>query len=306
MVLTVCLSVSAVILIIILYVNRRRRTSQTFKAYRGVATTTVKSPPAFSTTSHALQPRGVRHLRPTPGGIRAAFSSEESVSPFSSEHEDNFYDARDKFGSRSTMSSREPSPSSQYEDEEDDELEDYGEDHLGRVWFSVEYDKGGESLSVCVVKARNLSTLGRAVKTFDPFVKVQILPKRRRISCDQQTTHKRKTNRPNFNETFCFHMSLADLKCSSLQLTVCDGYRASQLSTIGQASFPLFELDTESKIDAWRDLEEPIEVNVKLLFCYFVVKTRLIQVFSRSRFWLSYFVLFSNYWYWNLFRCPLN
>ena len=264
-VLSVSLCALAVILILIIYLTWRRRQDKKYKHYTEIAKTAVK-PPTFTVhrTQHLLAPQQ-RPGHPGTYGIRPEkpFSSDESVSPLSSEHEDTYFDALDKGDggrSRESMSSREPSPASAFEEDEDaSEEEDYDEGNLGRVWFNLEYDKKGESLSACIVKARNLSTCGREVKANDPFIKLQILPDRKHIS--QQTTHKRKTNRPNFNETFYFHMPVIELDRSTLQLTVSNGYRASQQSTIGQVSFPLIEMDMEKKMELWRDLEQPVEVS---------------------------------------------
>ena len=56
-------------------------------------------------------------------------------------------------------------------------------------------------------------------------------------------------------------MPVIELDRSTLQLTVSNGYRASQQSTIGQVSFPLIEMDMEKKMELWRDLEQPVEVS---------------------------------------------
>ena len=55
--------------------------------------------------------------------------------------------------------------------DEDDDY-DFGPQHIGRIWFAVEYERETEKLLVTVIKARNLPnrSLGNA-NGCDPFVR---------------------------------------------------------------------------------------------------------------------------------------
>ena len=76
-----------------------------------------------------------------------------------------------------------------------------------------------------------------------------------------QSKSKRKTCRPNFDEMFYFNMPVSELKRCTLRLSVYDGFRASQQSVIGEVLFPLSELDTDQKLELWRDLAANEEVS---------------------------------------------
>lgn len=258
MVLTVVLGLLSVILLVTLYlVRRQRQQAEKYKQYSQIAKTAVQ-PPEF--TVKAAQQPGYppkKKLRRLPEKV---LSSEESLSPLSSE--EMFYDAQDRLEERASrsVSSREPSPASAPEDDEDDVGEDYPLDHLGRIWFNLEYDKSAESLAVTLVKARNLSPRGKTMKACDPFVKLHILcPEEKYVS---QSKSKRKTRRPNFDEMFYFNLSVSELQEGTLRLSVHDGYRASQQTVVGEVLFPLNELNTEHKIELWRDLVAIEEVRV--------------------------------------------
>lgn len=255
-VLTVALGSLTVILLVALYlVRRQRQQAEKYKQYSQIAKTAVQ-PPEF-TVKAAQQPYPPKKkLRRLPEKI---LSSEESLSPMSSE--EMFFDAQERLEGRASrsVSSREPSPASALEDEADDANEDYPLDHLGRIWFNLEYDKSAESLAVTLVKARNLSPRGKTTKTCDPFVKLHILcPEEKNVS---QSKCKRKTRRPNFDEMFYFNLPVSDLETCTLRLSVYDGYRASQQSVVGEVLFPLNELNTEQKVELWRDLVAIEEVS---------------------------------------------
>ena len=250
MVLTVALGSLSVILLVILYlVRRQRQKAEKYKQYSQIAKTAVQ-PPEF-TVKTAQQPYPPKKkLRRLPEKI---LSSEESLSPPMSS-EEMFFDARERLEGQASrsVSSREPSPASALEDDNDDADEDYPLDHLGRIWFNLEYDKSAESLAVTLVKARNLSPRGKATKTCDPFVKLHILcPEEKHAS---QSKCKRKTCRPNFDEMFYFNLPVSELERCTLRLSVYDGYRASQQTVVGEVLFPLHELNTEQKVQLWRDL----------------------------------------------------
>ena len=57
-------------------------------------------------------------------------------------------------------------------DDEDDY--DYPDDHVGRIWFAVEYEVESEKLMVTLIKAKNLpSRVLGSNNGCDPFVRYQ-------------------------------------------------------------------------------------------------------------------------------------
>ena len=282
-VLTVALGLLSVILLVTLYlVRRQRRQAEKYKQYSQIAKTAVQ-PPEF-TVKTAQQPQAPKKklLRGLPEKI---LSSEESLSPMSSE--EMFYDAQDRLEGRTSrsVSSREPSPASALEEDEDDEEEPYPLDHLGRVWFNLQYDSSAESLAVTLVKARNLSPRGKTAKTCDPFVKLHILcPEEKNVS---QSKCKRKTRRPNFDEMFYFNLPVSELERCTLRLSVYDGYRASQQTVVGEVLFPLNELDINQKVELWRDLVAIEEVCEAGFFSrtILILFTSCYDIISQSTTW---------------------
>ena len=258
MVLGVTLGLLSVILLVTLFFIRRQRKADKYKEYSQIAKTAVQ-PPLF-TVKTAQQPsalaKGSRLRGPLPEKV---ISSEESLSPMSSE--EMFFDAQERLDGRTSrsVSSREPSPAPEQRDDSDED-EIYPIEHLGRIWFNLEYDESAESLAVTLVKARNLSCRDKAVKTCDPFVKLHILcPEERNVA---QSKCKRKTRRPSFDEKFYFNLPISELQRCTLRLSVFDGYRASQQSVIGEVLYPLIELDRNQKVELWRDLQAIEEVRV--------------------------------------------
>ena len=95
--------------------------------------------------------------------------------------------------------------------------------------------------------------------TRDPFVKLHILPDEKFIA---QSSCKRRTNKPNYDETFQIYLAPADLQRCYLRMSVYDGIRLKQQSVIGEVMFPLVEMDNEKITETWRDLERPTEVSI--------------------------------------------
>lgn len=261
MVLTVALGSLAVILLATLYLVRKHRQAEKYKQYSQIAKTAVQ-PPEFTVKTTQQPFVAKKKLRRS---TEKVLSSEESLSPMSSE--EMFFDAQERLEGKASrsISSREASPASALDENDDEEEEVYPTDHLGRVWFNLEYDKSAESLAVTLVKARNLSAQGKASKTCDPFVKLHILGPEKKEKNVSQSKSKRKTRRPNFDEMFYFNLPVPELKRCTLRLSVYDGYRASQQSVIGEVLFPLNELDTEQRVELWKDLVAIEEVRLFMI-----------------------------------------
>ena len=55
---------------------------------------------------------------------------------------------------------------------DDDDDYDFPHDHIGRIWFAVEYERETEKLLVTLMKARNLKARGHGgSNSCDPFVR---------------------------------------------------------------------------------------------------------------------------------------
>ena len=257
MALTVGLGLLSVILLVTIFLIRKRRKADKYKQYSQIAKTAVQ-PPQFAVRSIQQRLGTTKKSRfNSHTASSKVTSSEESLSPMSSA-EDMFFDAQEGLESRTSrsVSSREPSPAPEEKDSEENEI--YPLENIGRIWFNLEYDASAESLAVTVVKARNLSCRDKAVKTCDPFVKLHILcPEEKNVA---QSKCKRKTRRPNFDEMFYFNLPLSELQRCTLRLSVYDGYRASQQYIVGEVLFPLIELDRNKKMQLWRDLQATEEV----------------------------------------------
>lgn len=91
-----------------------------------------------------------------------------------------------------------------YKLQDDDDETDFPENHIGRIWFAVEYELESERLVVSLIKARNLPSRVRgSVNQCDPLVKMFLLPEERR---HLQSKVKRKTTNPKFDESFVFQV----------------------------------------------------------------------------------------------------
>lgn len=280
--LTVALGLLSVILLVTLFLIRRQRQTDKYKRYSQITKTAVH-PPQFAVRSVQQPFAPVKDSRLSGRKAEKNISSEESLSPMSSE--EMYFDAQDSLEGRASrsVSSREPSPAP--EEQDSDEGEMYPIDHIGRIWFNLEYDGSAESLAVSLVKARNLSCGDKAVKTCDPFVKLHILcPEEKHVA---QSKCKRKTCRPNFDEMFYFNLPVSELLRCTLRLSVYDGYRASQQHIIGEVLFPLTELNRNKKIELWRDLqaieESPSELGkIHLSMSYYPTLDRLTLIVLRA------------------------
>ncbi|XP_072165720.1 synaptotagmin-15-like [Diadema setosum] len=145
-----------------------------------------------------------------------------------------------------------------YKLQDEEEESDFADDHIGRIWFAVEYELESERLVVSLIKAKNLPsrTLGNANQC-DPLVKVFLLPEERR---HLQSKVKRKTCNPKFDESFVFQVTFKALQQRTLRLSVYDVDRSKKHRLIGHCSYPLKDMDYEAhqKVVMWLDLEKEV------------------------------------------------
>ncbi|XP_071829871.1 synaptotagmin-15-like isoform X2 [Apostichopus japonicus] len=145
-----------------------------------------------------------------------------------------------------------------YKIQDEEEESDFPDEHIGRIWFAVEYELESERLVVSLIKARNLPSRTMGVgNQCDPLVKVFLLPEERR---HLQSKVKRKTTNPKFDESFVFQVTFKALQQRTLRLSVFDVDRSKKHRLIGHAMYPLKDLDyeTHQKVVMWLDLEKEV------------------------------------------------
>ncbi|XP_071953041.1 synaptotagmin-15-like [Antedon mediterranea] len=145
-----------------------------------------------------------------------------------------------------------------YKLDPDEDEANFPDDHIGRIWFAVEYELEAERLVVSLIKAKNLpSRVHGSSSQCDPLVKMFLLPEERR---HLQSKVKRKTTNPKFDESFVFQVTYKALQQRTLRLSVYDVDRSKRHKLIGHAMYALRELACEAhqKIVMWLDLEKEV------------------------------------------------
>ncbi|XP_046369955.1 synaptotagmin-15-like isoform X1 [Haliotis rufescens] len=141
--------------------------------------------------------------------------------------------------------------------DEDDDY-DVPRDHIGRIWFAVEYERETEKLLVTLIKAKNLPSrvLGND-NGCDPFVRLYLMPDERRYL---QSKFRKKTCNPKFEESYVFQVNSRTIDDRVLKLTVYDVDRHKRHNVIGHALYPLRDHDCllEGRLVVWRDLEREV------------------------------------------------
>ncbi|KRX27819.1 Synaptotagmin-15, partial [Trichinella nelsoni] len=115
----------------------------------------------------------------------------------------------------------------------------FGENHIGRLWFELEYDSDRQRISVCVGKVLYLSPFDRQFA---------------------QTKTKRKTLNPKFDEVIIFDLSPDHFDERSLKFVI---YRVDTLMRalpFGQVIFPLkdYTIKRKKRVTFWRDFERNV------------------------------------------------
>ncbi|XP_057591867.1 synaptotagmin-15-like [Hippopotamus amphibius kiboko] len=150
---------------------------------------------------------------------------------------------------------------------EDKSETDVPEGCLGRLWFSVEYQREAERLLVGLIKAQRLQAPSEACR---PLVKLHLLPDERRFL---QSKTKCRTNSPQFDEHFIFQVSSKSVTQRVLRFSVYHVDRQGKHQLLGQVLFPLKKetLAGDCPRIIWRDLEaenlEPPSEFGDLQFC---------------------------------------
>ncbi|XP_071545665.1 synaptotagmin-15-like isoform X2 [Panulirus ornatus] len=153
------------------------------------------------------------------------------------------------------------------------DLDQYPDDHIGRVWLQLEYHSEAEKLLVTLIKAKNLpSRLIGSINSCDPYVRLYLMPDERRYL---QTKIRKKTCNPRFDETFGFQITAKELEERALKLTFYDVDRDKKHQVIGHVLFLLKDLyPWEGKRMLRRDLEREVSLSprelgqLELSLCY--------------------------------------
>ncbi|XP_048788894.1 synaptotagmin-3 [Lagopus muta] len=156
----------------------------------------------------------------------------------------------------------------------------------GRLSVALRYSYGSEQLLVRVLRARDLPHRDPDGGLSDPYVKTYLLPDRKKKF---QTKVRRRTQNPDFEETFSFAVPFAELPSRRLHFSVYDFERFSRHGLIGQVVLDNLleaaERGTERPI--WRDIVQGAaekaelgEVNFSL--CYLPTAGRLTVTVIRA------------------------
>jgi Ca2+-dependent lipid-binding protein len=103
---------------------------------------------------------------------------------------------------------------------------------LGELCLSLCFDSTASSLTVTVIKARNLRAKDLNGLS-DPYVKVWLIQNGRRIE-KKKTSVRRKTLNPIFEETLAFRVTVGQVRATSLDVSVMDRDRISRNDVIGR------------------------------------------------------------------------
>ncbi|XP_004681106.2 PREDICTED: synaptotagmin-15 [Condylura cristata] len=138
-----------------------------------------------------------------------------------------------------------------YKFPEDQSESDFPEGCLGRLWFSVEYQREAERLLVGLIKAQGLQAPKEACSA---LVKLHLLPDERRFL---QSRTKRRTADPQFNEHFVFQVPSKSITQRVLRFSVYHVHRQRKHQLLGHVLFPLKDetLGGSCPRIIWRDLE---------------------------------------------------
>ncbi|CAG08772.1 unnamed protein product, partial [Tetraodon nigroviridis] len=109
----------------------------------------------------------------------------------------------------------------------------------GDLLVSLCYNPTANTITVNIIKARNLKAMDIG-GTSDPYVKVWLMHKDKRVEKKKTVTMKRCLN-PVFNESFPFDVPAHVLRETTIIITVMDKDRLSRNDVIGKANLPIME-----------------------------------------------------------------
>eukprot|EP00057_Strongylocentrotus_purpuratus_P024286 XP_011678760.1 PREDICTED: synaptotagmin-17-like [Strongylocentrotus purpuratus] len=135
---------------------------------------------------------------------------------------------------------------------------------LGKIHYALKYEVNEGRLNVRIIKARDLpppmfyDSSKQDLSHSNPYVKVCLLPDQKDA---RQTSVKRKTQNPNFEESFCFNIPHQEAQRRMLLLSVQDFDKFSRHCVIGQHTVPLAGLNLVKGGHYWKPLQPPNQNN---------------------------------------------
>ncbi|XP_056273199.1 synaptotagmin-1b [Pseudoliparis swirei] len=127
-----------------------------------------------------------------------------------------------------------------------------GEEKLGKLHFTLDYNFTDNTLIVGILQAAELPVMDVGGSS-DPYVKLYLLPDKKKKF---ETKIHRKTLEPTFNETFTFKVPYTELGGKTLVMTVYDFDRFSKHDAIGAVKIPMSSVDFSQSLQEWRDLQK--------------------------------------------------
>jgi len=106
---------------------------------------------------------------------------------------------------------------------------------LGEILVALGYDPNREKLSLTVIKCRDLKAKDITTGSSDPYVKVWLQRKGKRLVKHKTAILRRELN-PVFNESFVFDVPLTEMRQTSLRVTVRDHDVVGVNETIGSVT----------------------------------------------------------------------
>ncbi|XP_070579385.1 synaptotagmin-17-like [Ptychodera flava] len=138
---------------------------------------------------------------------------------------------------------------------------------LGQIHFSLQYNISNTQLTVRIIKAKDLPPpvcndfTKQDFAHSNPYVKVCLLPDQK---SSQQTTVKRKTQDPIFEESFTFELPFKEAQRRTLLLSVQDFDKYSRHCVIGQLILPLEGINLLKGKHMWKPLQPSTQNNPAL------------------------------------------
>ena len=140
---------------------------------------------------------------------------------------------------------------------------------LGKIHFGLKYDIGNEQLNIRIIQARELpppvfyDTTKQDLAHSNPYVKICLLPDQKE---SRQTSVKKKTQDPDFEENFAFDIPYQEAQRRFLQLSVLDFDKFSRHCAIGQHTLPLDGINLLKGNHYWKPLQPANQVSVLLRY----------------------------------------
>ncbi|XP_063729217.1 synaptotagmin-15-like [Symsagittifera roscoffensis] len=129
--------------------------------------------------------------------------------------------------------------------------------HLGRLWFTVEYSEDQQLLSVTVLKA--FSKYNRnPPSSYDTFVRVYLLPDE---ICFHKTKTLKKTAMPSFDETFSFKVEKDSLSKHQVKFVMLEVDRTRKRFMTSFTLFSLKEFDAKQAKKTWQNLKPSVTMD---------------------------------------------